>query len=392
MGIEVSITITKKLVDPRAGLGHVFRSICYESLEAMSLTKFRTLGRSGLVVSPVALGTMTFGPGGWNADDATARAIFNAYREAGGNFIDTADIYSGGASETLVGQFIKETGSRDDVVLATKFAFNGSASPLAATLAGGGNPNAGGAGAKNIHRALDASLRRLGTDYVDLYWMHIWDGVTPVEEVVQTLGDLVRVGKIRYYALSDMPAWLAMKAATIASERRIPGPIAIQVEYSLVARDVESEHIPGARESGMGVVPWSPLAGGFLTGKYRREDTSGSGRLSGANPFGNSKFTDRNWDVLEVLKSVAAETGRPAAQVALAWVMARPGVAATLVGASKLPQLASNIAASEITLSEDQMRRLDEVSAPAPGFSAGLASPMVRRMVFGGNDVAGWPG
>ena len=210
----------------------------------MSLRTYRTLGRSGLVVSPMALGTMTFGPGGWNADDATARAIFDAYRDAGGNFIDTADIYSGGASETLVGQFIRDTGSRDDVVLASKFAFHGSASPLAAAQAGGGNPNAGGAGAKNIHRALEASLRRLGTDYIDLYWMHIWDGVTPVEEIVQTLGDLVRAGKIRYYALSDMPAWLAMKAATIAAERRIPGPIAIQVEYSLVARDIESRAHP----------------------------------------------------------------------------------------------------------------------------------------------------
>ncbi|WP_428374243.1 aldo/keto reductase [Lichenicoccus sp.] len=356
----------------------------------MSLTKFRTLGRSGLVVSPVALGTMTFGPGEWGADDATSRAIFDAYRDAGGNFVDTADIYSGGASEILVGRFIRETGSRDEVVLATKFAFNGSASPLTATQAGGGNPNAGGAGAKNIHRALEASLKRLDTDYIDLYWMHIWDGVTPVEEIVQTLGDLVRVGKIRYYAFSDMPAWLAIKAATIAAERRIPGPIAIQVEYSLVARDVEGEHIPAARESGMGVMPWSPLAGGFLTGKYRREDTSGSGRLSGANPFGNSKFVDRNWDVLDVLKAVAADLDRPAAQVALAWVMARPGITATIIGASKLPQLASNIASTEIELSEVQMTRLNEVSASAPGFSVGLTSPMIRRMVFGGNDVIGW--
>ena len=357
----------------------------------MSLRNYRTLGRSGLVVSPLALGTMTFGPGEWGADDATSRAIFDAYRDAGGNFVDTADIYSGGASERLVGQFIKQTGSRDEVVLATKFAFNGSANPLTPTQAGRGNPNAGGAGAKNIHRALEASLRRLGTDYIYLYWMHIWDGVTPVEEIVQTLGDLVRAGKIRYYALSDMPAWLAIKAATIAVERRIPGPIAIQVEYSLVARDVESEHFPAAREADMGVMPWSPLAGGFLTGKYRREDISGSGRLSGANPFGNGKFVDRNWDVLEVLKSVAAEIDRPMAQAALAWVMARPGIAATLIGASKLPQLVSNIAASEIALSKDQMTRLDEASAPAPGFSAGLASPMIRRMVFGGNDVAGWP-
>lgn len=356
----------------------------------MSLTSFRTLGQSGLVVSPIALGTMTFGPGEWGADDSTSRAIFDAYRAAGGNFIDTADIYSGGASETLVGQFIKEAGARDEVVLATKFAFNGSASPLIATQAGGGNPNAGGAGAKNIHRALDASLRRLGMDYIDLYWMHIWDGVTPIEEIVQTLGDLVRAGKIRYYALSDMPAWVAMKAATIAAERRVPGPIAIQVEYSLVARDVEAEHIPAAREGGMGVMPWSPLAGGFLTGKYRREDTSGSGRLSGPNPFGDSKFAHRNWDVLEVLKSVAAELDRPVAQVGLAWVMAQPGVSATIIGASKLAQLASNIDAAEIKLSDEQMTRLNKVSAPASGFSAGLTSPMIRRMVFGGNDVTGW--
>ncbi len=356
----------------------------------MSLTSYRTLGRSGLVVSPIALGTMTFGPGGWNADDTAARTIFDAYRQAGGNFIDTADIYSGGGSESLVGQFIRDTGSRDEVVLSTKFAFNASASPLAAAQAGAGNPNAGGAGAKNIHRALEGSLRRLGTDTIDLYWMHIWDGVTPVEEIVQTLGDLVRAGKIRYYAFSDMPAWLAMKAATIAAERRVPGPVAIQVEYSLVARDVESEHVPAAREAGMGVMPWSPLAGGFLTGKYRREDTSGSGRLSGPNPFGNSKFTSRNWDVLAVLNSVAAEHGRPAAQVALAWVMARPGVASTLIGASKPEQLASNIAAADVILSEDQTRRLDEVSAPPPSFSAGLTSSMIRRMVFGGNDVTGW--
>ena len=356
----------------------------------MSLTDFRTLGRSGLVVSPIALGTMTFGSGGWGADDATSRAIFEAYRAAGGNFVDTADIYSGGESEILVGQFIKETGSRDEIVLATKFAFNGSASPLTAKQAGGGNPNAGGAGAKNIHRALDASLKRLGTDYIDLYWMHIWDGVTPVEEIVQTLGDLVRAGKIRYYALSDMPAWVATKAAVIAAERRVPGPIAIQVEYSLVARDVESEHVPSARESGMGVMPWSPLAGGFLTGKYRRENTSGSGRLSGPNPFGNSKFADKNWDVLEVLKSIAAEIDIPAAQVALAWVMAQPGVSATIIGASKPAQLASNIAAAEIALADEQMTRLNEVSVPALGFSAGLQSPMIRRMVFGGNDVTGW--
>ena len=307
-----------------------------------------------------------------------------------GNFIDTADIYSGGTSEEMVGRFIADTGTRDQMVLATKFAFNGSASPLVASQGAPGNPNAGGAGAKNIHRALEASLRRLGTDYVDLYWMHIWDGVTPVEEIVQTLGDLVRAGKIRYFAFSDMPAWLAMKAATIAAERRVPGPIAMQVEYSLVARDIEREHVPVARETGMAVMPWSPLAGGFLTGKYNRQDTSGSGRLSGANPFGNSKFVERNWAILEAACAVAAELGRPPAQVALAWALARPGVTSVIIGASKPAQLDDNLAALDLVLTGEQTRHLDEASAAAPGFTDGLAAPAIRRMVFGGHEVRGW--
>ena len=356
----------------------------------MSLTNFRALGRSGLVVSPLALGTMTFGPGAWNADAAESRAIFDAYREAGGNFVDTADIYAGGASEELVGTLIRERGSRDDIVLSTKFGFNASSSPLTGSAGGGGNPHAGGAGAKNIHRALEASLRRLGTDYVDLYWMHIWDGVTPVEEIVQTLGDLVRAGKIRYYAFSDMPAWVAMKAATIAAERRVPGPIAMQLEYSLVARDVEAEHFPAAREGGMGVMPWSPLAGGFLTGKYDRGDTADTGRLSGANPFGDSKFTDRNWDILDTLRAVASEVGCTPAQAALAWAMARPGVTSTLVGARTVAQLSGNIAAADARLDDDQMTRLNDASAPTPGFAASLASPMIRKMLYGGHDVTAW--
>ena len=174
----------------------------------MSLTNYRALGRSGLIVSPLALGAMTFGTDGWGADEAGSRAIFDQYREAGGNFIDTADIYSGGESERLIGRFIADSSSRDEVVLSTKFAFNASANPTSEVHLAGGNPNAGGGGAKNIHRALDASLKRLGTDYIDLYWMHIWDQITPIEEIVQTLGDLVRAGKIRYYGLSDMPAWV----------------------------------------------------------------------------------------------------------------------------------------------------------------------------------------
>ncbi len=356
----------------------------------MPITNFRTLGRSGLVVSPLCLGTMTFGQTPWGTDAQTSKTIFTTYRAAGGNFIDTADIYSGGVSEEMIGTFIKDSHARDEIVLATKFGFNNSASPLAANPQGNGNPNTGGAGAKNIHRALDCSLKRLGTDYIDLYWMHIWDGVTPVEEIMQTLGDLVRAGKIRYFGFSDMPAWVAMKAATISAERRIPGPIAMQVEYSLVARDIENEHVPVARESSMGVIPWSPLAGGFLTGKYSRSDTGKEGRLNGPNPFGNSKFTDKNWDILDVLNTVAKECERPAAQIALAWTMARPGVTSTIIGASSVSQLQSNLAAAEIYLNTDQMKRLDNASAPTLSFGAGLTMPFIRRMLFGGHNVAGY--
>jgi aryl-alcohol dehydrogenase-like predicted oxidoreductase len=347
----------------------------------MSLTRYRTLGRSGLVVSPLALGTMTFGTGRWGTDRASSRAVFDAYRESGGNFIDTADVYGGGESERMLGEFIADTGSRDEIVLATKFGFHSGAK---------GNPNGGGAGAKNIHRALDASLKRLGTDFIDLYWMHVWDGVTPVEELVQTLGNLVRSGKIRYYGLSDMPAWLGMKAATLASERHVPGPVALQLEYSLVARDVENEYFPAAKEGGMSIVPWSPLAGGLLSGKYRRQGAEQVGRLKGSNPFGNSKFTEHHWAVVEVLQSVAQEVGRPAAQVALAWTLAQPNVASTLVGASSADQLRSNLEASSLKLTGAQMQRLDRSTELEPGVGMALTQPNIRRMVFGGNDVTGW--
>jgi aryl-alcohol dehydrogenase-like predicted oxidoreductase len=356
----------------------------------MDLTSYRSVGRSGLIVSPLALGTMTFATPRWGASDADARHLFDHYLDQGGNFIDTADICAGGQSEALLGRFIADSRVRDRVVLATKFGFNGAASPLETTSAGRGNPNAGGAGAKNIHRALDGSLARLGTDYIDLYWMHIWDGVTPVEEIVQTLGDLVRAGKIRYYGFSDMPAWLAIKAATIASERRIPGPIAMQVEYSLVARDIEREHVPVAREAGMAVMPWSPLAGGFLSGKYLQGEQHAGGRLSGANPFGDSKFSDKNWAILSVVREVSKEVERSPAQVALAWALGRPMVGSVLIGASRCDQLDDNLAALSCNLSAEQRARLDVASAIAPGFTDSLTSAFIRHMVFGGHDVQGW--
>lgn len=348
----------------------------------MQLTDFRTLGRSGLIVSPLSLGTMTFGTARWGSADDVSKQIFNAYIDAGGNFIDTADVYAGGRSEELAGSYINSRGLRDKVVLATKCGFN----------AAKGNPHAGGNGRKNIYRALEGSLQRLGTDYVDLYWMHVWDMVTPVEELMQTMGDLVRAGKIRYFGFSDLPAWYAAKAATLATAHAIPGPIAMQLEYSLTERTIEQEHIPAARECGMGIVPWSPLAAGFLTGKYKREDkgNSGDGRLSGPNPFGDMKFTDRNWRILDVLLSVATEANLPPAQIALAWAIAKPGVSSLIIGASKPEQLQDNIASLNITLTEAQLKKLDEASTLQPAFPYGIFSPAANRSIFGGAAVQGW--
>ena len=349
----------------------------------MTLSSYRTLGRSGLVVSPMALGTMTFGTPRWGADAGVARSIFDLYVEEGGNFVDTADIYGGGRSEEMVGGFVSDRSLRDRIVLGTKFTWNQDP----------GNPNAGGNGRKNIHRALDASLRRLRTDYLDLYWLHFWDGITPVDEVLQTMGDLVRAGKLRYFALSDVPAWYATKMATLAPERGVAGPIAVQLEYSLVERTAEDEHIPSGRENGLGFMPWSPLAGGFLTGKYERDGASpaSEGRLAGANPFGQSKFTERNWAVLDELRRVAGEIGRPPAEVALAWASRRPGVSAVIVGASKPDQLRANLAALGTPLPAEQMAALDEASKPEPRFPYSGFGDDIRRSIFGGADVKGWP-
>lgn len=366
----------------------------------MDLKSYGTFGRSGLVVSPLALGTMTFGTARWGADEATSRAIFDAYVDAGGNFLDTADVYSGGRSEEMLGCFVAERGLRDRLVIATKAGFGT-----------GDHPHAGGNGAKHVRSALEGSLKRLGLDAIDLYWAHVWDMVTPAEELLGTMADLVRAGMIRYWGLSNAPAWYVAKIATLAAAHGAPGPIGLQLEYSLVERNVENEHVPAAREFGMAVQPWSPLAGGFLSGKYRREDpanTAGQrapelpdqggeaatggddGRLSGANPFGDSKFTERNWDILDALRAVAGEVGRSPAEVALAWTARRPGVSGVLIGASRPEQIASNIAALSIDLTAEQAARLDQASAPTAMYPYTIFSPFVRRLVFGGATVAGW--
>jgi aryl-alcohol dehydrogenase-like predicted oxidoreductase len=349
----------------------------------MNLTAFRTLGRSGLIVSPLALGTMTFSTQRWGSSDDVSESIFHAYVDAGGNFIDTADVYANGRSEELIGGYIADRSLRDRLVLATKFSFY-SSEP--------GNPNAGGNGRKNIHRALEGSLRRLNTDYVDLYWMHVWDMVTPIEEVLQSLGDLVRAGKIRYFGFSDIPAWYAAKSATLATANNLPAPIAMQLAYSLVERSIEREHLPAARECTMGICPWSPLAAGFLTGKYQREGTeaSGEGRLIGDNPFGNTMFTDRNWRVLDTLGTVAAQIDRPLAQVALAWVLAQPSITSPILGASKIEQLHDNLSSLDISLSPEQLQTLDKSSAIDPAFPYSIFTSEVNRSIFGGTTVQGW--
>ena len=341
----------------------------------MQLSSRRTLGRSGLPVSPLALGTMTFGNKKWGSPDDIAATLFHAFVDAGGNFIDTADVYSGGRSEELVGQFIVERKLRDRIVLATKFSFSG------------------GNGRKNLHHALEGSLRRLGTDYVDLYWMHVWDRVTPPEEMLQSMGDLIRAGKIRYFGLSDVPAWYAARMATLAQAHNVPGPIALQLPYSLVERTIEHEHLPAALALGMGITPWSPLAAGFLTGKYTRSSGEGAapggGRLdSNDQPF--RFFTDRNWSILDALREVSEGMSRSMAEVALAWALAQPGVTSLIFGASKPEQCKSNLAALEVELPGPVLIRLNQASGFPVGQFYSLFEDGVHRGIFGGNSVEGW--
>lgn len=352
-------------------------------MSSSSLASYALLGRSGLRVSPLSLGTMTFGTEwGWGADIEGCRAMFQRYLEVGGNFIDTADGYTGGRSEEILGQLMKEAGNRDRLVVATKFTFN--ARP--------GDPNAGGNGRKNIHRALEGSLRRLQTDYIDLYWLHAWDGLTPVEEVLSTLDALVRSGKVRYIGLSDTPAWYLARAQTVAELRGYERICSLQLEYSLAERSIEREHIPAALELGMGVCAWSPLASGFLAGKYNRIEggVEGQGRLATVKGSGNpvfDKFTERNWAILDVLRGVAGELGRAPAQVAINWATKRPGVSSVILGATRMAQLEDNLTALDFEIPAELSRRLEEASRPEMGFPYMFFSPAMQGMLSGGVPV-----
>ncbi|MGH9969736.1 MAG: aldo/keto reductase [Pyrinomonadaceae bacterium] len=311
--------------------------------------------------------------------------IFDRYVDSGGNFLDTADGYTDGHSEQLLGKFINERGLRDRVVLATKFTFN--AEP--------GNPNAGGNGRKNIYRALENSLRRLQTDYIDLYWLHAWDTVTPVEEVVSTLNDLVRAGKIRHYGFSDTPAWYVARAQTLAEKEGRERLVALQLEYSLVERDIEPEHVPAAQELGLAICPWSPVAGGFLTGKYSREGNSGKGEgrleiTKGIPNPGFQRFTERNWQILEVLLEVARQIGRSPAQIALNWVATQPGITSTIIGASRPAQFEDNLRFGDFEIPPELRQRLNQVSAVEPGHPYVFFNPGMQGAISGGTRLRPW--
>jgi aryl-alcohol dehydrogenase-like predicted oxidoreductase len=323
--------------------------------------RYRLLGNSGLRVSEASLGTMTFGEEwGWGTAKDESRKVYDAFREAGGNFIDTANLYTNGASESFLGEFME--GHRQSVVLATKYT----------NAAPGKDPNAAGNQRKNMVQAVEASLKRLHTDYIDLYWVHIWDQLTPVEETMRGLDDLIRAGKVLYVGISDAPAWWIAQANTLANLRGWSPFIAMQIEYSLIERTVERELIPVAQALNVGVTAWSPLAGGVLTGKYHGQGPSDqkgeTGRMSSEMMKGFLPEQQRADRVVTAVKRVADELDRSLAQVALAWLRSRPVPVIPIIGARKLAQLQDNLASFQLTLSSDQVKRLDEASSIELGF------------------------
>src|SRR5215472_6337164 len=319
--------------------------------------KYRLLGNSGLRVSEACLGTMTFGEDwGWGSSKGEARKVYEAYREAGGNFLDTANIYTNGSSERYVGEFIKD--HRESIVLATKYS---NAMP-------GKDPNAAGNQRKNVVQAVEASLKRLQTPYIDLYWVHIWDGLTPVEEVMRALDDLVRQGKVLYVGISDAPAWWVAQANTLAHLRGWSAFVGLQVEYSLMERTPERELMPMAKALDLGVTAWSPLSSGVLTGKYHGHGSSEGGRMSSDMVKEFMPEEQRAKRIVAAVKSVADEVGRSMAQVALAWLRYRPVPVIPIIGSRKLSQLKDNLASADVSLSANQLKTLDEASRIDLGF------------------------
>ncbi len=347
----------------------------------MPLTSYLTLGRSGLRVSPLCLGAMTFGlDWGWGCDPNTSRRIMDAYLAAGGNFIDTANIYTKGHSEKIIGDYLTAAGSkRDRVVLATKFM--GNLHP--------GDPNGGGAGRKSICLQLEESLRRLQTDHIDLYWMHFEDPFTPIEETMRALDDLVSAGKVRYIGFSDTPAWKCVQAQMIAHFRNWSPLIALQIEYSLLERTVEGALIPMAMEMNMGVTPWSPLKGGILSGKYTRENAAATAK-AGRGEWVSRFLNDKSYAVIDALSAISRQVNATPSQIALAWVNSRLGVTSTIIGARTVEQLNENLKALDVHLLPEHMAKLDELTRPTFHFPFEFLRN-VRPVFQGGTTINGEP-
>ena len=337
--------------------------------------RYRLLGNSGLRVSELCLGTMTFGEEyAWGSSRGESLQVLDAFFEAGGNFIDTANVYTKGTSETFLGEFLQ--GRRDSAVLATKYT---NALP-------GTDPNAGGNQRKNMIRAVEASLKRLQTDYIDLYWLHIWDRMTPLDEVMRGFDDLVTQGKILYAGVSDMAAWAVTRANTLAELRGWTPFVGLQIEDSLIQRTVERELVPMAEALGLGVTAWSPLLHGLLTGKYVEGKAAPDARMNNEMLKSiTAPATDRTKAVVAEVLEVARAIGRSPAQVALAWLQQRPTPVIPIVGARRLEQFRDNLACLDLKLDEVQLARLNAVSRIELGFPHDFyEADRVKMVTFGG--------
>jgi len=319
------------------------------------------LGGSGCAVSSLCLGTMTFGA---ETDEPGAHQQLDRFTEAGGTLVDTADVYSDGKSEQIIGRWFasRPADVTEPVVLATKGRF---------PFARDDSPNGAGLSARHLTRALDASLRRLGREAVDLYQVHAYDALTPLEETLRTLDQFVRAGKIRYYGLSNFTGWQLTKAVHLARALNASGPVTLQPQYSLLAREIEWEIVPAAIDAGLGLLPWSPLGGGWLSGKYRRDERPAGATRLGEDPDRgmeayDRRGTDRTWHVIDAVQKVAEERGVSMAEVALAWVTDRPAVSATILGARTMSQLETNLRAARLHLSAAETAALDAASDPHP--------------------------
>lgn len=344
----------------------------------MALDKYVTLGRSGLRVSQLCLGTMTFGEDlGWGSSVEESNKILDRYVELGGNFVDTANFYTKSHSEKIIGDHVgKYPSKRDRLVIATKF--SGNLYP--------GDPNGGGSGRKSIIEQCDNSLRRLQTDYIDLYWLHNWDKHTPIEETMSALDSLVQSGKVRYIGVSDTPAWKITEANMLARFRGWSSFVGLQIEYSLLERSVEQELVPMALEFGLGITPWSPLKSGALSGKYTRKN---AGSNKGArDAFMGHLLNDKTFSLIDQMESIAKEKNTTVARVALAWVRQQPGVGSTIIGARTMAQLEDNVGSTAVELSAKEMAHLNEMTQPVFGFPQSM-EPMFPMIHNGGTTVNG---